>query len=532
MRRQRFTLAALGAVVLLVPVAGCSSSTPAPQPKAFHLIEATVDDIHNAYKAGELTARQLTRLYLNRIEAYDKNGPKINAVIALNPDALADADKLDARFKASGLVGPLHGIPVLVKDQADVKGLPTTLGSVMLKDFYPDKDAFAVAQVRKAGAIILGKTTLGEFGGGDTYGSLFGITRNPYALDRTVGGSSGGTGAALAANLVAVGIGEEGFASIRRPSTWNSVVGMRPTAGLVSRSGMFAGWPSINGSLGPMARTVKDLAIVLDAMVGYDPEDPLTGLSVGRHTEQSYTRYLDKDGLKGARIGVIREVLGANADPRSDDFKQVQAVFDRTLEQTKAAGAELVDPLVIPDIKALLAKRMRDPLENESFKVWLGRNANPPYRSREEIVKSPEFKKNLPAAQDRIGNNFSTTPEQHYESLVARDTLMINVMKVMADHQLDAIVYKSIDSTPPRIREQPYPSSEPGSGPPTMNTFLVYVPVIAMPAGFTQDDLPVGITFQGRPFDEGTLIKLAYGLEQATDHRKPPKTTPALDGEP
>jgi Asp-tRNA(Asn)/Glu-tRNA(Gln) amidotransferase A subunit family amidase len=505
-----------------------SQSEPA---KPFHLLEATIDDIHNAYKSGQLTSRQLTQLYLNRIEAYDKQGPHINAIINLNPNALADADKLDAQFKASGFVGPLHGIPVVVKDQADAAGMPMTLGSVMLKDYVPDKDAFAVEKVRRAGAIILGKTTLGEFGGGDTYGSLFGISRNPYAPDRTVGGSSGGTGASLSANLTAVGIGEEGFASIRRPSTWNSVVGMRPTGGLISRTGMFAGWPSINGSLGPMARTVKDLATVLDAMAGYDSEDPLTALSVG-HVPDTYTRFLDKNGLKGARIGVIRDLLGGGADPNAEDFKRVTEVFDKAIGEMKAAGAEIVDPLVVPNLRALLAKRMRDPVENESFQVFFGRNSRAPYKTREEIVKSPDFAKMFPATKDRIRDNFSTTRDQHYDSLVARDTLLINVLKAMADNKLDAIVHKSMESLPPRIIEKPYPTSAAAAGPPTMNTFLVYVPVLAMPAGFTSDDLPVGVTFQGRPFDEGTLIKLAYSFEQATHHRKPPKTTPPLDGEP
>ena len=282
---------------LLSLVPGCSSSHIQP----FHLLEATIEDVHNAYESGDLTSRQLVQLYLDRIEAYDKNGPNINSIITLNPQALEEADRLDAAFNASGFVGPLHGIPVIVKDQADAKGMPTTLGSVLLKDYFPEKDSFAVAKLREAGAIILGKSTLGEWGGGDTYGSLFGVTRNPYALDRTVGGSSGGTGGSISANFATVGVGQEGFASIRRPSTWNSLVGMRPTGGLISRSGVYAGWPSINGSLGPMTRTVKDLATLLDALVGYDPEDPLTAQGVG-NIPDSYTDFLDNNGLQGARL--------------------------------------------------------------------------------------------------------------------------------------------------------------------------------------------------------------------------------------
>ncbi|MDZ4344916.1 MAG: amidase, partial [Candidatus Binatia bacterium] len=248
---------------------------------SFNVLETTIHEIHAAYKTGQITCRQLVQIYLDRIEAYDKKGPAINAIITLNSEALKDADRLDAAFKSSGFVGPLHGIPVVVKDQADAAGMPTTLGSVLFKNHRPERDCFVVANLKKTGAIIVGKTTLGELGGGDTHGSLFGSTRNPYDLERTVGGSSGGSAACVAANFSTVAIGQEGLASIRRPSTWNSIAGMRPTAGLVSRGGVYAGWPSINGSLGPMARTVTDLAKLLDVMVGYDPEDPVTARGVG-----------------------------------------------------------------------------------------------------------------------------------------------------------------------------------------------------------------------------------------------------------
>jgi amidase len=222
------------------------------------------------------------QMYLDRIAAYDQTGPSINAIITLNATALEEADRIDAAFQASGFVGPLHGIPVVVKDQADAIGMPTTLGSVLFQHYYPDRDCFVVDKLKRAGAIILGKTTLGELGGGDTHGSLFGSTRNPYDLERTVGGSSGGSAACVAANFATVGVAQEGLASIRRPATWNCIVGMRPTAGLVSRGGVYAGWPSVHGSLGPMARTVTDMAKLLDVVVGYDPEDPLTARGVGQ----------------------------------------------------------------------------------------------------------------------------------------------------------------------------------------------------------------------------------------------------------
>src|SRR5215468_5087408 len=323
--------------------------------QSFNIVEATIDDIHSAYKSGQLTCRQLVQMYLDRIEAFDKKGPAINAIITLNPAALEEADRLDKAFKAAGFVGTLHGIPVILKDQADAAGMPTTLGSVLFKDYYPDRDAFVVEKLKKAGGIILAKATLGELGGGDTHGSLFGSTRNPYALERTVGGSSGGPAASVAANFATVGVGQEGLASIRRPSTWNCITGMRPSAGLVSRGGVYGCWPEIFGSLGPMARTVKDLARLLDVMAGYDPEDPITARGVG-HIPDTFTKFLNKNGLQGARLGIFRKSIGLNAEPDSEDFEKISEVFDRAVDELRAA-AEIVDPIVIPKIKELLAKR-------------------------------------------------------------------------------------------------------------------------------------------------------------------------------
>src|SRR3984957_2410209 len=284
MRKQKLsgrTIAMAVALSVIVPALGHGQGRTDMTP-SFQIVETSIDDIHAAYASGALTAHQLVQAYLDRIGAYDKSGPTINAIITLNPQALAEADKLDAGYKASGFVGPLHGIPVLVKDEIDAAGMPTTLGTVVFKDFRPTRDAFAVEKLRKAGAIILGKTTLSEYAAGDTYGSMFGATRNPYDLERTAGGSSGGSGAALAANFSTVAMGEETNASIRRPGTWNDLVSMRPTPGLVSRSGMWDGYPTSTAQMGPMARTVRDLAKLLDGMVGYDPEDPVTALGVGK----------------------------------------------------------------------------------------------------------------------------------------------------------------------------------------------------------------------------------------------------------
>src|SRR3989441_8893398 len=202
---------ATGAVL---PGATVEAASPAliENAQPFRVLEATIDDIHSAYKSGRLTSHRLVQLYLDRIRAYDKKGPEINAIITINPRALEEADRLDAAFKSSGLTGPLHGIPIIIKDQFDAKGMPTTLGSILFKDYYPDRDAFVTEKLKKAGAIILGKATLGELGGGDTHGSLFGSTRNPYALERTAGGSSGGPGAGVSSNFAAVAVGQEGFA--------------------------------------------------------------------------------------------------------------------------------------------------------------------------------------------------------------------------------------------------------------------------------------------------------------------------------
>jgi Asp-tRNA(Asn)/Glu-tRNA(Gln) amidotransferase A subunit family amidase len=496
------------------------------QASRFNVLETTIEEIHNAYKSGQLTARQLVELYLERIEKYDQKGPAINAIITVNPEALKEAERLDEAFKSAGFVGPLHGIPLIIKDQADAEGMPTTLGSVLFKNYYPDRDAFVVAKLKKAGAIILAKATLGELGGGDTHGSLFGSTRNPYDLERTAGGSSGGSAASVSANFCAAAIGQEGFASIRRPAIWNCVAGMRPTAGLVSRSGVYAGWPTINGSLGPMARTVTDIAKLLDVIAGYDPEDPVTARGVGRVPE-SFTRFLDKSGLHGARIGILRASMGFHAEPASEDFAKIDEVFNRAVGELRAAGAEIVDPVIIPRLNDLLAKRaVSGAEEEESFRRYMARSAKPPYRSRDEAKTSSDFGKVVKGSQARW--NRSSPPEAHYAYLNAREELLTNLLQVMADHRLDAIVHKAVEHQPTLIRDGVNPPYVDQKGAPHLNTFLVFVPSIVVPAGFTRDHLPAGITFLGRPYDDGNMIKFAYAYEQATHHRRPPSSTTPL----
>jgi len=531
MNRQR--IEAIAIVVAVTMSISCAPTVSAQNAAApFQIVETSIDDIHAAFKSGRLTVHQLVQGYLDRIDAYDKRGPAINSIITLNPRALEDADRLDAAFKAGGLVGPLHGIPVLVKDEIDTAGMPTTLGTLVFKDYRPTRDSFVVEKLRKAGAIILGKTTLSEFAAGDTYGSMFGVTRNPYDLERTVGGSSGGSGAALAANFSMVALGEETFASIRRPGAWNAVAALRPTPGLVSRSGMWDGYPSPVAQMGPMARTVGDLAKLLDAMVGYDPEDPVTALGVGK--EESYIRVLDKDGLKGARIGILRESIGVQSEPDSEDFRKVDAVFEKNVAELKAAGAIVVDSLVIPNLKALLAKRATNPnVADEALRLYLARNPNSPFRSRQDIANSPDIAKSVPAnrAEQWKRPPPALDAARYLEYLQAREELMFNILKVMADNKLDAIVHKTAEHQPTLIKDGINPPYTSNKGIPTWNTFLVYAASMTVPSGFTTDNLPVGITFFGRPYSEPMLLKLAYSYEQATHHRVPPKATPALPTE-
>ena len=491
-----------------------------PQTEAFDVVETTIADIHAAYQSGRLTARQLVQAYLDRIDAYDKKGPAINSLISINPKALDEADRLDSAFAASGFVGPLHGIPIIMKDQGDVKEMRTTLGSVLFKDHMPDRDAFVVARLKQAGAIFIGKATLGELGAGDTHGTLFGSTRNVYDLARTAGGSSGGSGASVSANFATVAIGQEGFASIRRPAIWNGVAGMRPTAGLVSRTGVYAGWPAINGSLGPMARSVADLAKLLDGMVGYDPDDPITAHGVGRAPD-SYAEHLDDDALKGARIGILRQPMGFHSEPDSDDFAKIDEMFGKAVADLGAAGAEIVDPVDIPDLNALLKTRARDPeAEEQSFHEYVAGSANAPFASRAELMASPLFAEMLKGARDRWQ---ATQPDDAYCGyLKGRATLMTRFLKVMADHRLEAIVHKAVEHQPTLIEDGVNPPFVDQKGAPHINTFLIFVPSVVVPAGFTRDDLPAGITFLGRPYDDARMIRLAYAYEQATQHRRAP----------
>jgi Asp-tRNA(Asn)/Glu-tRNA(Gln) amidotransferase A subunit family amidase len=517
-------------IALLTSIANLSAAQTPP----FHLLEAGIDDIHSALKSGPLTCRDLTQFYLRRIAAYDKSGPILNAVQTLNPEAVREAEGLDTAWKASGPVGPLHCIPVLVKDQVETSGLTTTYGSAVFQNFVPSRDATVVLKLKKAGAIILGKTTMGEYAAGYV-GSAFGITRNAYDPKRSPSGSSAGTGAAIAANFATVGIGEDTGGSIRGPAAVGSLVGLRPTVPLVSRYGMLPAKPS-SDTLGPIARTVTDAAIVLGVIAGYDPNDAVTAYSVGQ-VPDSYTSFLRRDGLKGARIGVIRDPMDPKTDPGSADYKQVRSVIDRAIGDLKAQGAELADPVVVPGLK----DRMTKLYEGNEFETehavngYLAALPNAPVKTLREILLSGKV---TPFRATQLMNSVSrSTEDAGYLKILqlAEETRRL-VLKLMADNQLDALVYATFDHQPvviPRdILSNPDPRDIAGLGNNRKLSPVLGFPAITVPAGFTSDGLPVGLEFLGRPFSEGTLLKLGYSYEQGTRRRRPPSTTPTLPGEP
>lgn len=510
------------------PVWGAVGSTA-----TWHLLEAQIDDVHAAFRSGQTTCRAVVQLYLNRIEAYDKKGPGLNAIQTVNPRALQEAEQLDATFKASGrLAGPLHCVTVLVKDQVETSNMPTTYGSAAFKDFIPTRDATVVAKLKKAGAIILAKTNLGEFASGYA-GSAFGVVRNAYAPDRNPSGSSGGTGSGVAANFATLGIGEDTGGSIRGPAAVNSLVGLRPTVPLVSRFGMMPATPT-RDTLGPMTRTVRDAAILLDVIAGYDPNDPVTAYSVG-HVPPSYTAFLRQDGLKGARLGVIREPMHDRTDPASQDYMKVKSVIDKAILDLKALGAEVVDRVTIPDLKALLTKTGGGYETERAIGEYLAEHPNAPAESLRQIILSGKV---LPSrASGLMGSVGRTTGDLGYlQSLLAAQELRQAVLKVMADHDLDALVYATFDHQPTLIPSDvltnPRPKDDYGLGSNRSLSPVLGFPAMAVPAGFTSDRLPVGIEFLARPFAEGTLFELTYAYEQGTHNRKPPTTTPPLRGEP
>jgi amidase len=499
------------------------------QRPAFSVMEATIDDVRAAIGSGQATCQSLVREYLARVEAYDKSGPALNAVQTINRRALQDAERLDSRFGASGSSGPLHCVPVLIKDQVETSDLPTTYGSVLFKDFIPKRDATIVTRLKNAGAVIVAKATMGEFASG-YLGSAFGIVHNAYDQTRIASGSSGGTGTGVAANFATVGIGEDTGGSIRGPAAANNLVGLRPTTQLVSRHGMMPARPSTD-TLGPIARSVKDAAIVLDVLAGYDVNDPVTAEAVGR-VPTTYTQSLDAAGLRGARIGVISQPLDPKADPTAAEFLQVRTVVDRALADLRRLGAEVIEVATIRDL-AIRSARMYDDNVYETEAAidgYLTKHPNSPVKSLRDILLSgtvvPGRARTLVAA---LGH---TTAEPGYlQLLLTKEELRQEVFVRMADQRLDAIAYATFDYPPLRIVADALTRTDvdlTGLGNNRRLSPVIGFPAITVPAGFTSDGLPVGLELMARPFAEPLLFRLAYAYEQGTHHRKPPLATPAL----
>ena len=495
----------------------------------FEIEEATIAEVHAAFLSGELTCVDLVQGYLARIEAYDQQGPRLNTIANLNPAALDEAARFDQALADGGLTGPLHCIPVLLKDQVETRDMPTTYGSALFADFVSSRDATIVTRMKDAGALIIAKTNMGEFAS-RYVGSGFGFIRNPYDPRRNPSGSSGGTGAGVAANLGMIGIGEDTGGSIRGPSAVHALVGLRPTLPLVSRYGMMPANPTTD-TMGPMTRTVMDAAILLDAIAGYDPNDPVTAMSAGQ-VPDSYSDGLSEDGLDGARIGVIRDPMDQALDTDSEGYRQARAIVDAAVEQLRALGAEVVDNVAIPGVDGVNAIYSMNPHETEAAtNAYLAELDDPPYTTLRSILLSgrvtPWRATGLAASLGK------TTRDPGYLAyLQARDQLRQDVYQVMADHNLDALVHTTFDHPPsliaPDVETNSSPADDYGLGDNRLLSPLTGWPALTVPAGFTPDGLPIGIEFLGRPFTEGMLIRFGYAFEQATGHRRPPESTPPL----
>ena len=492
-------------------------------------LELTIEGVQAAFRAGTLTCRELVAGYLARIEAYDKAGPSLNTIQALNTRALQDADRLDAAFKASGPVGPLHCVPVLVKDQVDTSDMPTTYGSAVFKGFIPPSDATVVTKLKSAGAVIVAKTTMGEYASG-YLGSAAGVIRNAYDPTRNASGSSGGTGSGIAANFALVGIAEDTGGSTRGPAAVNNLVGLRPTLPLVSRHGLFPARPSTD-TLGPVARTVRDAALLFDAIVGYDPKDPVTAYGVG-HVPATYTASLSLDGLKGARIGVIRQPMDARADVVSDDYLRVRAVTDRAIAQLKALGAEIVDPVTVPAVIDLVSRAYDGNIfeTEEAVNAYLADRPHAPVKTLRDILLSGKV---APARARTLITSVGRTRDDPGYAQVQRlaEQTRQTILTLMADNKLDALVYATFDQPPARIPHDVMTRADidlTGIGNNRRLSPVIGFPALTVPAGFTSDGLPVGLELMARPYAEPVLFRFAYAYEQATRHRKPPATVPAL----
>ena len=488
---------------------------PAPVMEFFEVYEQSILDLQGAMSGGRVTSRGLVESYLARIQAYDQAGPRLNAIVMINPRAREEADAMDVERVDKKVRGPLHGIPVLIKDNYDTADMPTSGGALGLATLQPRVDAFQVKKLRDAGAVILGKTTMHELAAGiTTISSLTGQTRNPYDLYRVPGGSSGGTGAAIGASFAAAGMGSDTCGSIRIPAANQNLVGLRGTHGLSSRDGVMP-LSSTQDIAGPLARSVTDLAIMLDATVGPDPNDPITAEG-GAHIPKSFRDALAADGLKGARIGVLRALWGTA--PEDDE---VAGIVRKALDGFKAQGAEVID-VTVPGLDELLRDSS---VIGDEFKfdlaAYLAKIPNAPVKSLGEILDRGLHHAELDATF-RLRNAPEKRETEHYrQAMIKRRTLRALVLATLEEQRIDALAY-------PTLRRKPALIGEAQGGTNCQLSATTGLPAIAMPAGFSNDGLPIALELLGGAWEEAKLLKYAFASEQATKPRKAPFSTPPL----
>ena len=505
------------------PSAAAGPSEVRPRKGDFELMEATVADIHDAYRRGRLSCRQLVQQYLDRIAAYDQQGPALKAIITVNPRALAVADELDRKYKRSGLTGQLHGIPVILKDNYDTFDLPTTGGNTAMRTSVPPDDAFTVDKLRKAGAVILAKANLQEFArGGNSLSSLGGQVLNPYDLGRTPGGSSGGTGAAIASNFAVLGTGSDTGQSVRSPASACSLVGVRPTRGLISRNGVIPN-SITQDELGPITRTVEDAARMLDVMAGFDPADPVTGYGVGR-SPQSYSAGLRRDALRGARIGVMTNLFGTEAR-----HQEVNRVMDRVSSAMRSQGATIIR-FDLPAYDALQSIVVTSNWEaHTAMDAYFGSlGPDAPVHTFDQLVASktasPEVQAAIESELAIVDGLKNPTYQDHF---VNREKLRLAVSAKLAELDLDAILYPL-----QKVLVSPVGVPQPERNGTLSNS--TGFPAVCFPGGFSTPTataplgVPVGAELLGREFSEPRLLALAYAYEQTSRTRKPPRSTPTL----
>ena len=475
--------------------------------------ELTIPELQAAMEEGQISSEALVQQYLDRIAAFDRDGPRLRAMIHINPRALEEAAALDREREEKGPRGPLHGIPIVLKDNYDTHDMPTTASAVAMAGFVPPDDGTQVRRLREAGAVVIGKTNLHEFARGiETISSLGGQTRNPYDPRRNPGGSSGGTGAAVAANFAAVGMGSDTCGSIRIPAANNNLFGLRVTQGLSSRDGIIP-LSHTQDVGGPLARSMVDLVTVLDATVGSDPADPQTA-GADEHLPDSFTEYLKADALQVARLGLLTDYMKTFAP-----YGEVTDVVEVAVDTMRKQGAAVIE-LQIEGLDELLRNTS---VINSEFTTDVEdylRASGAPISSVEELLESGQYHEALESRYRSSLENADDT-EEYNRRLANRDVLATLLVETLATNDLDALVYPTLRVKPVFVGEGQYasmcrPSAHSG------------LPAISMPAGFTGDGLPVGVELMARPFDDGRLVALGYAWEQVASPRRPPERTPSL----